>query len=98
MKKSPFSTNFLKGRYSPRLSGVGKQVMKQISGRGLIRIIMTSLLKEKIRKEFNCTDEDIEVGIQAGITDFGKDFRKMLDKQQIEMTPPKEDDNDGLRD
>ena len=81
---------FQGGRFTGGLSGAGRQFMKQIADKNLIKIILSPALKAKIREEFNCTDEDIDKAIQAGITDFGDDFKKLLVDQRKILIPPKE--------
>ncbi|KKL19752.1 hypothetical protein LCGC14_2462300 [marine sediment metagenome] len=81
---------FRGGRFSPRFSGAGRQVLKQVLSKNMIRVIMTPLLKKKIREEFGCTDADIEKGIAKGITEFGEDFKKMMAEQRAILTLPKD--------
>lgn len=82
---------FRGGRYSPRFSGAGKQFLEQAVNKNLIKVLLTPALKAKIREKFNCTNEDIDKAIQAGITDFGDDFKKLLAEQRAMLTPPKRD-------
>lgn len=81
-------------RYSPRLTGIDKQVVQQILDKGLMKVIMTPILRSKVREEFGCTNEDIDRAILAGEAEFGNEFKQMLAKQRAEMVPPPEDDND----
>ena len=79
-----------RSRYTPRLCGAGRQIMKQVLEKNLIRVIMTPLLREKIRGEFDCTNADIDKAMQAGITEFGDDFKKLMAEQRAMLKPPKE--------
>ncbi|MCK5608958.1 hypothetical protein KAR91_44200 [Candidatus Pacearchaeota archaeon] len=80
-------------RYSPRLTGAGRRMVKQVLDKGLVRVFMTPLLRAKVIEEFGCTEEDIDKAVRAGITDFDSEFRAMLRKQRAEMVPPSEDNN-----
>ena len=47
-------------RYSPRLTGFGKQFMEQALSKNILKAIMTPAFKKKIREEFGCTDTEID--------------------------------------
>lgn len=81
-------------RYSPRLTGAGRRIVREALDKDMVRVIMTPILREKVRKEFGCTDEDIDRAIRAGETDFGDEFKEMLVKQRAEMVPPPEDNDE----
>ena len=80
-------------RYSPRLTGIGKQVVQQVLNKGLMKVILTPALRGMIKKECDCTDADIDRGIEDGTVEFMDEFKAMLVKQRAEMVPPPEDDD-----
>ena len=81
-------------RYSPRFSGLGKQIIEQAVEKNLVKMILTPYLRARIREESHCTDAEIDAAIQAGTTEFGDEFKKLLAEQRAMLTPPKENDND----
>lgn len=71
-----------KDRYSPRLSGAGKQALQQMSDKNILRAILSPALRALIMREFGCIDSDIDKAVQEGVYEFGEDFKEYLAKQR----------------
>ncbi len=75
-------------RFSPRWPGAGGQFLKAMKGN--IRVRLSPGLKEMMKRQLKCTDEDIERVIRHGITDAEDVFDAILATQQKALTPPPE--------
>jgi len=74
------------------LAGAGGRFMTQVLEKNLIRVALTSRLREELKEIYGCTDTDIDAAIEAGIKEFGDDFKTFLAQQRKVMISPAEDE------
>lgn len=82
------------------LTGAGKQFMKQVTEKKMIKVKIPLGIREKLKAEFNCTDQDIDKAIQDGVTDFTDVFNKLMADQRKTLTEdilpaPQENENES---
>jgi hypothetical protein len=90
MSRSQFDSH---GRFTGGgLMGMGGRIMTRDLMKNLARSALTPMLRDELKKEYGCTDIDIDAAIEAGVTQFSDDFKTFLAQQRKVMTPPKEDE------